>query len=51
MNDFPPVFVISLLEATERRERMTKVLGDLNIPFEFIDAIDGRNFGMCAHAN
>jgi len=51
MKDFPPVFVISLSEATERRTRMTKILGDLNIPFEFIDAIDGREFGMSAHPN
>jgi len=51
MKDFPAVFVISLSEATERRERMAKILGDLNISFEFIDAIDGRQFAMSAHVN
>lgn len=51
MRDFPPVFVISLIEATKRRERMTKILSDLNISFEFIDAIDGRKFGMSSHPN
>lgn len=51
MKDFPPVFVISLVEATERRTRMTKILNDLDIPFQFIDAIDGRRFAMSAHVN
>jgi glycosyl transferase family 25 len=51
MEDFPPVFVISLIEAIERRERMTQIMDDLKIPFTFIDAVDGRDFGMSAHPN
>lgn len=40
--DFWPVFVISLPDATERRASITAQLSALSIPFEFMDAIDGR---------
>jgi glycosyl transferase family 25 len=40
--DFWPVFVISLADATERRANITAQLAALSIPFEFIEAIDGR---------
>ena len=36
------VFVISLRRATERREHISKQMQEQNIPFEFIDAVDGR---------
>lgn len=40
------IFVISLAEATERRKRISKILTDYNVPFEFYDAIDGRQFNI-----
>ena len=46
-----PIFVISLPEAQERRTRMQKILGDLNLDFEFIDAVDGRQFDVLNHPN
>lgn len=36
------VFVLSLLDSTERRDKITKQLAALSIPFKFVDAIDGR---------
>ena len=38
-----PVFVISLPDCTERRERIQAHLKTLNLPFEFVDAVDGRS--------
>jgi glycosyl transferase family 25 len=38
-----PVFVISLTDAGERRARISEQLSALSIPFEFVDAIDGRS--------
>lgn len=46
-----PVFVVSLPEATDRRARMTQVLNDLGLDFEFIDAVDGRKFDVANHPN
>lgn len=46
-----PVFVISLKEAHQRRQRMEKILGELSLDFTFIDAIDGRDFNMADHQN
>jgi len=37
-----PVYVISLADAEVRRANMTARLGALGIPFQFVDAIDGR---------
>ena len=37
-----PVFVISLEEATSRRERIARHLGKLGIKFEFIAAVNGK---------
>ena len=37
-----PAFVISLLDSTERRANIKKDLDNASIPFEFFDAIDGR---------
>lgn len=37
-----PVFVISLPDITERRNSVSGILDRLNIPFEFVDAVDGR---------
>ena len=36
------VFVVSLRDATDRRDNISKQLSELSIPFEFIDAVDGR---------
>ncbi len=38
-----PIFVISLTDANERRARISEQLSALSIPFEFVDAIDGRS--------
>lgn len=46
-----PVFVVSLPEATDRRARMTKVLESLGLDFEFVDAVDGRQFDVANHPN
>jgi len=37
-----PVYVISLKDSDVRRRNMTERLGALGIPFQFVDAIDGR---------
>jgi glycosyl transferase family 25 len=36
-------FVISLKRSTDRRARITKILGDANLEFEFFDAIDASS--------
>ncbi len=38
-----PTFVISLKESQERRDWISKQLGDMGIEFEFFDAVDGRS--------
>ena len=38
-----PVFVLSLPDCVDRRESIRKSLDDLQIPFEFVDAVDGRH--------
>ncbi|MFT6347601.1 MAG: glycosyl transferase family 25 [Psychromonas sp.] len=37
------IFVISLKRSTDRRSRITKILGDANVEFEFFDAIDASS--------
>src|SRR5229473_5040335 len=37
-----PAYVISLRDSEVRRRNMTERLGALRIPFQFVDAIDGR---------
>lgn len=37
-----PIFVISLFDATARREAISAQLSSLNLKFEVVDAIDGR---------
>src|SRR6202158_1017367 len=37
-----PVYVVSLPDSVTRRRNMTERLGALGIPFQFVDAIDGR---------
>src|SRR6266702_942962 len=37
-----PVYVISLRDSEVRRRSITARLGALGIPFQFVDAIDGR---------
>jgi len=36
------VFVVSLQDATDRRDKIKRQLSACSIPFEFVDAIDGR---------
>ena len=36
------VFVVSLLDAVDRRDKIKRQLSACSIPFEFVDAIDGR---------
>ena len=38
-----PVLVISLTDSVDRREAISRYLDILKIPFEFVDAIDGRH--------
>jgi len=38
-----PIYVLSLSDCTNRREKITYLLNNLSLPFEFLDAIDGRN--------
>jgi len=38
-----PVFVISLPDSLERRGKIARHFDDLRLPFEFVDAVDGRN--------
>ena len=37
------VFIVSLHDSVDRRNTITKYLNNLEIPFEFVDAIDARN--------
>jgi len=37
-----PVFVIYLPDCRDRRARVSAALDGLNLPFEFVDAVDGR---------
>ncbi len=46
-----PVFVISLPEAKDRRTRMTKIFNEMGLDFEFVDAVDGRQFDVLNHPN
>lgn len=45
----PPTFVISLSGETARRARIEKILGKINLPFTFVDAVDGRAFDVLNH--
>lgn len=44
-----PVFIVSLPEAHERRAYIVEIFKNLNIDFEFIDAVDGRGFDVLHH--
>lgn len=46
MSQRPPIFVISLPEATDRRAAMAAQMERLGLEFAFIDAVDGRGFNM-----
>lgn len=37
------IFIVSLDNATQRRNRVKEVMNDLGIEFEFFDAINGFN--------
>jgi glycosyl transferase family 25 len=39
----PPVWIVSLQRSSERRLRIFGHLTSLGLPFEFVDAVDGRN--------
>lgn len=43
MNNEFPVFIISLKSDVERREKISKLLVDMNINYQFYDAIDFRS--------
>ncbi len=45
-----PIFVISMASETDRRVRITQILGDLGLNFEFFDATDGREFDVTNHS-
>ncbi len=44
-----PVFIISLVEAADRRAYIERTLKDAGLDFEFIDAVDGRQFDVFNH--
>lgn len=44
-----PIFIISLPEAEDRRSRIAKIFADMGLDFEFIDAVDGRQFDVLNH--
>ncbi|HPD83389.1 MAG: glycosyltransferase family 25 protein [Alphaproteobacteria bacterium] len=46
-----PVFIISLPEAVERQNRITNIMNDLGLEFEFVEAVDGRAFDVLHHPN
>lgn len=46
-----PIIVISLREAQDRRTRIEKIFKELNLDFEFFDAVDGRQFDVLNHPN
>jgi glycosyl transferase family 25 len=41
-DDTPPIWVISLSSAAERRRFVVEGFGGLNIPFELVEAVDGN---------
>ena len=41
-----PAFVISLAEATDRRERISQLFEEIGLEFKFFDAVDGRQFNV-----
>ena len=42
MSNVPPIFVINLARSIERRAHMSKMLDALDLKYEFIEAIDGK---------
>ena len=43
---FPPVFIISLADASERRRLMADRLARAGLAFSVVDAVDGRRFNV-----
>ena len=48
MTDFPPIFIVSLKDATSRRAGMQVQMEKLGLSFEFFDAFDGRKTDVLA---
>lgn len=46
MKKFPPIFCISLARATERRANMRKRLDTLGMPYQFVNAVDGKDLDL-----
>jgi glycosyl transferase family 25 len=42
VNALPPIWIISLRRATDRRETVAAAFRQRRLPFEFVDAVDGR---------
>lgn len=51
MNPAIPVFVISLPTETKRRAMISEHLESRGLPFQFFDAIDGRQMDVIKHQN
>ncbi len=49
--DFPPIFVVSLARAKERREKMRERLNALGLQYEIIDAVDGATLNPAEYAH
>ena len=43
MSSLPPVWIVSLRRSQDRRAAIAENMHSLGVPFEFYDAIDGRN--------
>ncbi len=48
MNEFPPIFIVSLKEAEARRAGMSAQMEKLGLLFKFFDAFDGRQTNVLA---
>ena len=46
MKDMPPIFVISLARAEERRAAMIRKLDAADVRYEIVDAVDGRTLDL-----
>ena len=47
----PPIFVISLARATERRADITRRLDAEGLQYEIVDAVDGRELNRADYAD
>ena len=51
VDSLPPIFVISLARATERRANISRHLDETGVPYKIINAVDGATLDMAQLAN